>query len=172
MLLAHPAPNSCKARGTGTQVCASEKRGLGRPLRIMDTAREGASVAARVRETGRTCRGPALLFLSPPPSLRLYRIPETRSLYVHMRVSTETHTTPYLQHAPVRVYTETHKACTCAYGQWNTCANTRSRCTCRHVTRVYMHSHRHEYTTQLLIAQIHTEHPLCVLPILGLGLYW
>ena len=34
---------------------------------------------------------------------------------------------------------------------------------------VYMHSHRHEYTTQLLIAQIHTEHPLCVLCILGPG---
>ena len=35
-----------------------------------------------------------------------------------------------------------------------------------------MYTHRHEYTTQLLIAQIHTEHPLCVLPILGLGLFW
>lgn len=140
VLLAHLAANSCNARGTGTQVCASEKRGMGRPLRIMDTAREGASVAPRVRETGRTCRGPALLFLSPPHSLRLYRIPETRSLYAHMHVYTETHTTPYLQHVPIPVYTETRKACMCAYGQCKH-MHTRSRCTRRHVARVYTHSH-------------------------------
>ena len=107
----------------------------------MDTARERASVALRVRETGRTCRGPTLLFLSPPLSLRLYPIPETRSLHVHTCVYTETHTTPYLQHAPRRVYAETHKACTCAYGQCNTRANTCSRCTRRHITCAHMRSH-------------------------------